>query len=357
MQDDFNNNNIPIEAERIRQSVLESIKQDTDSSTRALEQVPDDIRNPMVPLHGNEDSTEQHLQIQEIDVQRNTLVQQEQGFEEEEEARAREFERARAEKKRTRRTRIDNILYDVSYYGYIASWVFLVMFIAGRFLPNVPIVTLAGVVGSLVSIASSISAAEIVDMRHRAVSTARCFVVSAGAVALAVTGLLGLATGNAEIMSAGVIGLFAWSFVPNLIDFTKRQGDDYNSYEYDDEGNVISGGEDDGSSYSYSSSGSSSGGYSVINEVFGIPQPQDPPPIEISRDDVDDEYADKHFLGVEVLLPQDPTGDVVIVPLSENREPQVGDDKPEAGIEDDCQTADNDSYQAEDGQNGNKDGE
>lgn len=220
---------------------------------------------------------------------------------------------------RMRRMHIENALYDVSYYGYILSWVFLALFIVGKLFANIPALTLVGVIGSLISISASMIAGEVIEKRHRTISMARAAIVSLGALAFAASGLVGLATSSPDMTAAGVIGLFLWSFIPNLIDFTKRQKDDYKTYEYDDAGNVISGGEDDGMSYRYSYS-SSSGGYNAINEIFGIPQPQDPPPIEISRDDIDDEYDDKHILGVEVIMPNNPSQDIILVPIQKENE-------------------------------------
>lgn len=202
-------------------------------------------------------------------------------------------ERDLAQKKQLSRMRKENFLYDVSYYGYVASWGFLIAFLAGRII-TIDIITLTGIIGSLVAVSSSMIASELLLRMHRQDHGIIGIITMIVAAGLTITGLAGLALDNADLTSAGILGLFAWSFFPSLVDFMKRQGDDYKSYEYDDDGNVIPQDDDDEASHRYVyRTSSSSGGYSVINEVFGIPQPQDPPPIEISRDDIYDEEDEK----------------------------------------------------------------
>lgn len=224
------------------------------------------------------------------------------------------------QERRVRRMRYRSHIADmfdfISYWGYILSWVFLALFIIGRFVPY-QIVSFAGVLGSLVSIAASMVASETADrlVGERTVSKmAKSIVISAGAVVFCGMGLYGLATNDVNWSSGGVIGLFLWSWMPSLVDFVKNQERQYKTYEYDENGNVIDDGSDDideGYRYvSHSSGGYSSGGFSVINEVFGIPQPQDPPPIEISRDDIYDEPDD--HLRVVVRMEDGTIEDVVI---------------------------------------------
>lgn len=204
------------------------------------------------------------------------------------------------ENKRLRSIKCENFLYDISYYGYISSWGFLIAFLIGR-IASFDILCLIGVIGSLVSISSSMIASELLMRIRKQGNGVLGIITMVIAAALAVTGLVGLAVQDNNITTAGVLGLFIWSFFPSLVDFIKNQGEGYQSYEYDDNGNVISQEERDEPHHAhYVSHTSSLGGYSVINEVFGIPQPQDPPPIEISRDDTYDKDDEKWCQYIEL---------------------------------------------------------
>lgn len=197
------------------------------------------------------------------------------------------------ETKGLRSIKCENFLYDISYYGYISSWAFLIAFLIGR-IASFDIICLIGVIGSLVSISSSMIASEFLMRMRKQGNGVFGSVTMVVAAALAVTGLAGLAIQDNNLTTAGVLGLFVWSFFPSLVDFIKKQGEGYQSYEYDDNGNVIPQEERDEPQHArYISHTASRGGYSVINEVFGIPQPQDPPPIEISRDDMYDKDDEK----------------------------------------------------------------
>ena len=359
MQENTDKDALSAKADKIRENILRTIEQDTPSDYIEHEQSPHFQADKYVKAESGveaalaaehyrscsntapDNTEENNLPLEQTNdpediyrsappptqgyIQHDTrqFSSETEGNEQEEAERTKQREKAK--RKRLRRTHIDSILYDISYYGYIASWIFLVLFIISKFI-NLPLVSLIGVIGSIISIASSLIASETIERRRRSISGIRWAIISSGALLLAVTGLIGIAASSPDITAAGVIGLFLWSFAPSLIDFTKRQRDDYKSYEYDDDGNVIGGGEDDSTGdYRYVHSGSS-GGYNVINEIFGIPQPQDPPPIEISRDDIDNEYDDKHILNMEVIMPQTIEGDVIVVPASHAKE-QNGNEK------------------------------
>lgn len=352
MQENTDRDALTVTADKIRENILRAIEQDAPSDYTEHEQSPHCQSDKYAKAESGDeaalmaehcrsrnsitlDHSEENLPREQTDdpediyrpappsaqghIQHDTrqFSPETEGNEQEEAERAKQREKTK--RKRLRRTHIDSMLYDISYYGYIASWVFLVLFIISKFI-SLPLVSLIGVIGSIISIASSLIASETIERRYRSISGTRWAIISSGALLLAVTGLAGIAISSPDITAAGVIGLFLWSFAPSLIDFTKRQRDDYKSYEYDDDGNVIGGGEDDGTGdYRYVHSGSS-GGYNVINEIFGIPQPQDPPPIEISRDDIDDEYDDKHILNMELIMPQNIEDDVIVVPASHAKE-------------------------------------
>lgn len=217
---------------------------------------------------------------------------------EQQQVRAENQERLQLQEEQRRRRRLrhirqENFLYDISYYGYISSWAFLIAFLIGR-ITSFDIICLIGVIGSLVSISSSMIASEFLMRIRKQGNGVPGIITMVVAATLAVTGLAGLAIQDNNITTAGVLGLFVWSFFPSLVDFIKNQGEGYQSYEYDDNGNVIPQEERDEPQHAhYISHTSSLGGYSVINEVFGIPQPQDPPPIEISRDDMYDKDDEK----------------------------------------------------------------
>lgn len=217
---------------------------------------------------------------------------------EQQQTRAEDQERLQRQEEQRRRRRLrhirqENFLYDISYYGYISSWAFLIAFLIGR-IASFDIICLIGVIGSLVSISSSMIASELLMRIRKPGNGVLGIITMVVAAALAVTGLVGLAAQDNNITTAGVLGLFVWSFFPALVDFIKNQSEGYQSYEYDDDGNVIPQEECDEPRHAhYISHTTSLGGYSVINEVFGIPQPQDPPPIEISRDDMYDEDDEK----------------------------------------------------------------
>lgn len=198
-------------------------------------------------------------------------------------------------KKRLRKLRASNALYDISYYGYIASWAFLVLLLFGR-IASLEAVTIIGVVGSLICVSSSMISTESHNRMRGYGDGVVGIITMVVAALLCAIGLYGLAANDADAMSLGVIGLFAWSFFPSLVSFLKRYRSEYRSYDYDEYGNVIDLNDDALDSYYVpTSSRRSSGGFSIVNEVFGIPQPIDPPPIEVSRDDMLDDN-DKRWM-------------------------------------------------------------
>lgn len=231
-----------------------------------------------------------------------------------------------AERKRKRayrrRRRITYWADNISYYGYYASWIFFGIFIIGRFAPSAPLISFIGIIGSIVSVSASLIASEVLGKLDGQYSAIRTVPITVVALILAAVGLYGLFASDPELSTAGVIGLLAWSFVPSLIDMVKQHEDDfeYRKYEYDDDGNVTNAGEfdDAASSGGYYRTYSSGNAFSAINEVFGIPQPVDPPPIEVSRDDMYDDEWGRALKSVEVF--QDENGDVVLRPVDTSKE-------------------------------------
>lgn len=254
------------------------------------------------PIHPDPSATDEHIFTDDTNQNEITSIDRNanpaQLAKEQQQARTENQERLQHQEEQRRRRRLRNIkqenfLYDISYYGYISSWIFLIAFLIGR-IASFDIICLIGIIGSLVSISSSMIASELLMRIRKQRNGVLGIITMVVAAALAVTGLVGLAAQDNNITTAGVLGLFVWSFFPSLVDFIKNQGEGYQSYEYDDDGNVIPQEECDEPRHAhYISHTTSLGGYSAINEVFGIPQPQDPPPIEISRDDMYDKDDEK----------------------------------------------------------------
>lgn len=220
-----------------------------------------------------------------------------------------------------RRRRIAYWANNISYYGYYASWIFFGIFIVGRFVPSAPLISFIGVIGSIVSVSFSLIASEVLGKLDGQYRTIRTVPITVIALVLAAIGLYGLFASDSELSTAGVIGLLAWSFVPSLIDMVKQHRSDfeYREYEYDDDGNVTNADDfedamSDGCYRTYSSGNA----FSAINEVFGIPQPVDPPPIEVSRDDMYEDEWGRALGNVEVI--RDKNGDVVLRTVDTSKE-------------------------------------
>lgn len=177
----------------------------------------------------------------------------------------------------------------VASRAHTASWIFLFVFLFGRIIQVDPI-TLTGVIGSIISAAISISLGELsIHSGIRQENILRILSVCGGALALSVLGLAGIVVGDSDLCVGGVLGLFLWSFFPLLLDWFSDRKREYRTYEYDEYGNVIDNESDDDVNDMYWRPLRSGSSWSPINEIFGIPQPQDPPPIEISRDDIIDD--------------------------------------------------------------------
>lgn len=216
-----------------------------------------------------------------------------------------------ARNKRIQRLSILNLARDISYWGYVSSWFFLIAFLLGR-IANIDIIVVAGVVGSLLAVSSSMCATEMVAHIKGGGRKTAGVIISAVAIALAAAGLFGIATQDMELITAGVLGLFAWSFVPGIIDFAKRQAREYRSYEYYENSNCVKNTDAPVPCIHYvPKSSRSHGSFSAINEVFGIPQPQDPPPIEISRDDIYDSDDWHSRIETDLSVPDDEIDNII----------------------------------------------
>lgn len=186
--------------------------------------------------------------------------------------------------------RLSSFLRKAAHYTSLASWGTLAIFIVGR-ISQIEILTLIGVVAAIVSMALSIIAEEIANKIEECGHGILGVLLILGAVGLSAFGLYGCSISNMEYISGGLLGIFVLCFVPLILDAISEAFEDLERSEacYDENGNWNPPENFFPNEYHVTSASNAGNVFHGINEIFGVPQPEDPPPIEISRDDIEDD--------------------------------------------------------------------